>query len=367
MKGLIIWAQSSCRSTMGLYGEVAKQIGVPVVIALWFYHTKSGQSDNRSVIGLNPNEFAHIPTIPIGEDLARGLKLLDDYAGYDHYFAVYQNSQVWRHLIVEAKERGARVFVGSESPCNMSRGIRYLLKEFYLRYVLKYRICDVVSTAEKFINYSGADDKYALLAGWPKQKIVSFGYFPPPLEGSHFVERVTNTPFVILATGEMSKYRGADVLMNALVLLKKKGVPYKAVITQTGELLPALKRQAESHDLPVEFTGFIPMPDLIALYEQCTVYVAAGRHEPWGMRLNDALNCGAPLVVSSGMGGVKMVDDYGCGLSFKNQDAIDLADKLHLLATDFCAYQNIAGNVRNAMENCSPCIMAKKLIDILRG
>ena len=204
-----------------------------------------------------------------------------------------------------------------------------------------------------------------MLAGWPKEKIVPFGYFPPALEGAHFVERVTNTPFVILATGELSKYRGADVLMDALVLLKKKGVPYKAVITQTGELLPALQRQAKRYDLPVEFAGLIPMSDLIALYEQCTVYVAAGRHEPWGMRLNDALNCGAPLVVSRGMGGVKMVDDYGCGLSFRCNDAMDLTDKLSRLATDRNAYIKVVENVKNAVAKCSPQSKGRELISML--
>ena len=364
MNGLVIWAQSTCRSTMGLYAAIAKQLDVPVIIALWFYHTEVGQSDNRSIIGFNPDEFADVPTIPIGEDFDKGQKLLDAYDGYCHYFTVYQNSSVWRRLIIEAKRRGSRVFVGSESPCNMSSGMRYWMKEFYLRFCLRYKVRDVISASEKFINYSGDDSKYAMIAGWPKEKIIPFGYFPPALEGAHFVERVTNKPFVILATGALSRYRGADVLMDALVLLKKKGIPYKAVITQTGELLPALKRQAKSHDLPVEFTGFIPMSDLIALYEQCTVYVAAGRHEPWGMRLNDALNCGAPLVVSRGMGGVKMVDDYGCGLSFRSNDAIDLADKLIFLATDRNVYMSIVSNVKNAVTKCSPQFKARELISM---
>lgn len=366
MNGLVIWAQSTCRSTMGLYVGIAKQLNVPVVIALWYYHTEVGQLDNRSIIGFNPDEFADVPTIPIGEDFDKGQELLDTYAGYCHYFAVYQNSSVWRRLIVEAKKRGSRVLVGSESPCNMSSGMRYWIKEFYLRCCLRYKVRDVISVAEKFINYSGDDCKYAMLAGWPKEKIVPFGYFPPPLEGSHFVERVTNTPFVILATGELSKYRGADVLMDALVLLKKKGVQYKAVITQTGELLPALKRQAKRYDLPVEFTGFIPMSELIALYEQCTVYVAAGRHEPWGMRLNDALNCGAPLVVSRGMGGVKLVDSYGCGLSFRNCDRFDLSDKLELLAKNKSVYHKCTMGVKVAVEQCSPSEKAAEWITYLK-
>ena len=224
MNGLVIWAQSTCRSTMGLYAAIAKQLDVPVIIALWFYHTEVGQSDNRSIIGFNPDEFADVPTIPIGEDFTKGQKLLNAYDGYSHYFAVYQNSSVWRRLIVEAKRRGSRVFVGSESPCNMSSGMRYLMKEVYLWCYLRFKVRDVISVTEKFFNYSGDDDKYARLAGWPKKKIVPFGYFPPPLEGSHFVDRVTNTPFVILATGELSKYRGADILMDALILLKRRGV-----------------------------------------------------------------------------------------------------------------------------------------------
>jgi len=365
MKGLIIWAQSSCRSTMGLYEEVAKQIGVPVVIALWFYHTKVGQADNRSVIGLNPEEFAHISTIPIGEDFVKGQKLLDNYVGYDHYFAVYQNSTVWRRLIVEAKNRGARVFVGSESPCNMSSGVRYILKEFYLRYVLKFKIHDVVSVVDKFINYSGGDNKYALLAGWPKQKIVPFGYFPPPLEGSHFIARKSNKPFLILATGELSRYRGADILMQSLVILKKRGIDYRAIITQNGELMDELKSKANKYNLPVELRGFIPMQELISLYEKCTVYVAAGRHEPWGMRLNDALNCGAPLVVSRGMGGVKMVDDYACGLSFRNCDPSDLAGKLELLAMNKSVYHKCTMGVKDAVEHCSPSEKAAEWITYL--
>ena len=119
----------------------------------------------------------------------------------------------------------------------------------------------------------------------------------------------------------LSRYRGADILVRALKLLKDRGVKYQAVITQEGELLQQLKAMKRKYDLPIEFPGVVAMPELIKLYQACTVYVGAGRSEPWGMRLNDALNCGAPLIVSQGMGGVKLVKDFGVGLTFRQEDA----------------------------------------------
>ena len=128
----------------------------------------------------------------------------------------------------------------------------------------------------------------------------------------------------------------------------------------------SIKEKAKRFNLPIAFPGFLPMENLIRLYESCSVYVGAGRHEPWGMRLNDALNCGAPLVVSRGMGGVKMVDDYGCGLSFKNGDAIDLANQLERLATSHDEYNKVLEGVSVAVNMCSPENKAKEMLGILR-
>lgn len=366
MKGLIIWAQSDCRSTMGLYEAVVKRLNIPYVVALWFYRKTETYVDNRMEVGFSNKEFAQIPMIPVGENYEKGLQILDEYPGYTHVFSVFQNSPVWRRLIEEVKRRGEKVIIACESPCNMEKGFRKFLKEIYLRCVLWWKSRPVIKAAECFVNSSGNDDKYARIIGWPKDKIIPFGYFPPPIPGSKCVRRMTNKPFHILSTGILSKYRGADVLVEALRILKDRGVPYTATITQKGELLEALKEKAARYQLPIEFAGFVEMPKLIELYETCSVYVGAGRHEPWGMRLNDVLQCGAPIVVSRGMGGVKMVDDYGCGLAFRNGDAVDLADKLEQLAKDDDTYVSCAERAVDAAEQCRPCNKAKELLEILR-
>lgn len=365
MKGVVIWAQSDCRSTMGLYEAVIKRLNVPFVVALWFYRKTETYVDNRMEVGFSNEEFAQIPMIPVGEDYEKGLRILDEHPGYTHIFTVFQNSPAWRRLIVEAKRRGEKVIIACESPCNMEKGFRKLLKEIYLRFVLRWKSRAVIRSAECFINYSGNDDKYARIIGWPKEKIVPFGYFPPPIPGSKCVRRTTNKPFHILSTGILSKYRGADVLVEALRILKDRGVPYRATITQTGELLELLKEKASRYQLPIDFVGFVEMPKLIELYETCSVYVGAGRHEPWGMRLNDALQCGAPLVVSRGMGGVKLVDDYSCGMSYENGNAKELAAQLTKLATDLDFYDCRAGLAENAAMHCAPDAKSKEFVSII--
>ena len=365
MKGLVIWAQSSCRSMMAFYAEVARQAPFPVVITRWFYKKRVGEQDNRDKIGLCDSEFANVPVVDIGEDYDKGYQLILGHVGWHHVFAVYQNSRVYRKLIVKARELGCNVAIASEAPCNMFSGCKAVLKDVFLRTIIPIKVSSAIKASDFFLNYSGDDSRLAVKIGWPKAKIIAWGYYPPPLVGSKFVKRESNGPFQILSTGVLSKYRGADVLVKALRVLKDWGCNFTAVITQEGELLADLKRMRDRWRIPLEFTGFVNMTDLIGLYQSCSVYVGAGRSEPWGMRLNDALNCGSPLVVSTGMGGVKIVRDYGCGAIFNCGDERDLASKLRRLAEDVAYYNRCAESVKVAYEALSPMRKAREFISLL--
>ena len=365
MKGLVIWAHNNCRSTMALYRAIRDQAQVPVRIVMPQADEGAAFWAIRGNPGFRENEFADVQMDYIAGDYGRGLEILDACRGYVHLFCSFQGLPVYRRLIEEAGRRGEIVFAAGESPCNMSSGWRWLVREIYHRTVVRWKVRKVVQVARKFICYSGRGERTASLIGWTPEKVVPFGYFPPPLEGSKCVARQANKPFVILATGILAKYRGADVLVRALKILKDRGVACRAIITQDGELLPRLRRMVERDGLPVEFPGFLPMPELIKLYETCSVYVGAGRSEPWGMRLNDALNCGAPLVVSRGMGGVKLVDDYGCGLAFARGDAADLARQIEILATDPRTYAEVAAKAVRAVRFISPEVKAKEVGEIV--
>ena len=362
MRGLIIWACTNCRSVMELYREIQMQLHVPVRIALYVYK----EGGMRPETGFRPGEFEDVETTFVGEDYQAGIRLMDECKGYYHVFTIFQRAPKYYRLILEAHRRGEHVGIAAESPCNMSHGIRWIAKEAYDRLYLPLYARRVIKSSDFFINYSGDSKQQARSIGWDNEKILPFGYFPPPLQGSHCIKRERNEPFLILSTGILSKYRGADVLVDALCILKKRGIDFRAVITQDGELLQLIKQKAEENELPIEFPGFIPMDRLIRLYETCSVFVGAGRSEPWGMRLNDALNCGAPLVVSKGMGGVALVERYGCGESFESGSAIDLANKLTLLASDKCRYLEVADKAYSCANLISPKNKASEFIALMR-
>ena len=365
MKGLIVWADSNCRSVMAFYRAFAQEFGVPLVVCLLHYEEGQTMLRHRTQVGFRADEFNDLELLPIGEDYQAGLKVLNEHPGWHHLFACYQESPNYRRLIQVAHARGEHIGIGSESPCNMDSGLRRLLKFVYMRTYLPWKVRKVVSIADFFISYSGMDFSLAEAIGWAKEKIIPFGYFPPPIEGSVCQKRTTNRPFHILSTGILSRYRGADILVEALILLKARGVSYRATITQKGELFEALREKIAAYDLPVEMVGFVSMEELIRLYETCSVFVGAGRDEPWGMRLNDALNCGAPLVVNRGMGGAALVDEYKCGLTFTT--AAELADCLERLARDEGLYAECAAHTVEAVAKTSPQVQAKKLLEMIRS
>ena len=366
MKGLVIWAYSECRSMMGLYRMIQRHAHCPVVIASYHHHTFKGYFTARTTTGFSAEEFSDVQVIPVGENWDVGRRILDDHPGYSHLFAVYQGVPNYIRLMKEIKRRGEKFGCICESPCNMSTGWRgFLKRNFYFKYVLPQNVKFVVENAEFFFNLSGDSSIMARKIGWPGHKIIPWGYYSPPIPDSHLVKRADNSDFTIVVSGAMTWHRAPEVALEAMRLLSIWGVKYKGIFTQGGPLLDGLKRKAKAFDLPVEFVGLVPMPRLVELYETCSVYVASGRQEPWGMRLNDALQCGAPIVVSRGMGGVKLVDDYGCGGSFYNEDYVGLAHILKRLVEDKVFYTHVADNAYNAAAAISPETKANQLLGSL--
>ena len=230
---------------------------------------------------------------------------------------------------------------------------------------MKRTVKSVIDASDFVINLSGDGSLALQRIGWRPYQIIPFGYFPPPVIGSKVVRRMQNGDFHVLVTGIMTWHRAPDTVIKALCLLKQWNVPYRATFTQNGPMLSYLKEVAQKNNLPVDFKGFVHIEELIKLYETCSVYVAAGRREPWGMRLNDALQCGAPLVVSRGMGGVQLVDEYGCGESFDADDYLDLACKLRRLIEDEGRYQLVSRNAVSAAEQIASESKTKALIKLI--
>lgn len=319
--------------------------------------------DLRSATGFSNSEFSDLKIVHIGDDIALAEKTLANHIDDYNIFCAYQTCPVHQHLISILIKGNIRYGIFSEAPCNMDKYPKRLFKALYLRCFLPVKLKKIIVNTDFILNASGYYKRELLNLGWKPAQIISCGYYPPRIPGSKLMERTENNwrDFTILLSGLHQWHRSPWILLRALDILKKKGIVPKCYITQSGLYLGKMKDYAKKHQLSnVEFLGFVDISKLIHLYETCSVYVGCGNYEPWGMRLNDCLLCGAPLIVNRGMGGVKMVDEYDCGLSFNRGDYFGLADAIERLMTDETLYLQIAKNAINAAEEIKPEKAAEK-------
>lgn len=284
--------------------------------------------------------------IRIGDDLSRGREVLHKTggAGSVQVFCVYQNSSVWRRLIVEAKKSGARVVVYSEAPCEMCLGLKALLKRLFYRWVLPWRLRSAVASADCFISQSGFAGMPELRRlGWKDEQIVPFGYVSPRRGGERVergegVERVARLR--VLHLGSEAPYRGVKVAEKAARLA---GVE----LVKTG--------------------GKLSEDQLVREIRRADVVVGCGLCEPWGMRINDAVLEGTPVIVSDGMGASVLCRWYGCGCVTRRGDVADLAHALRRAADDPSVLSAWRDGAQRAAREFTPEARAQMWLEAALG
>lgn len=364
MIGLVIWAHSYCRSTLAFYRGLGRAFHVPLKLCIW-----KENSTLRTNVGFTEDEFSDMNITFIGDNLNLSRKILREYKEYHHIFGAYQSVKIYQNIILEAKASGCRVAIASEAPCNMTAGIKRVPKDLYIKTILPMKVKKQIEAADYIINFSGDDSPSLEKIGWPVEKIIPCGYYSPRIEGTKLIKRDETfwNQFSILLSGLHQWHRSPMLLLKALAELKKQGLTPVCNVTQEGPLLPDMKSFATTNNLTnINFLGFVPMEKLKYLYETCSVYVGTGNYEPWGMRLNDVLQCGAPLVVNEGMGGVKIVRDYGCGLSFEHDNYNSLADALKKLITDKELYLKVSDAAYTAALEIIPEKKSQKIVDLIK-
>lgn len=332
MKGLVIWAHSKCRSTFALYRALRDIADVPVRIV-----AREGVRAHRLAQGQCEEEFADTGCSVVGEDRARIAEVMEETRGWTHLVAAYQESAVYRRIILDLRRRGDVVGVISEAPWNAHAGLKAALWEVYLRTVLRWRVSRVVRAADFLVNYSGDGDVRAVTIGWPREKIVPFGYYTPPRGPADSAEDPGGRIRVLATATKGRRGRGEEVIRAAV--------------------------GGMSDRVELMMPGFVDEDALARLYASCDVFIAAGEDEPWGIRVNDALNAAKPVLVGDGMGARKLVAETGAGLVFASGSASDLAEKLDALIADLPRY---AEKARAARSLISPETKARELLSVLR-
>ena len=104
-----------------------------------------------------------------------------------------------------------------------------------------------------------------------------------------------------------------------------------------GEQRSSLEDYARLHGADdVIFAGYVPYPELPALYGIADVFVHPTHYEPWGVSVQEALACGLPVIASSAVGaGYDLIVPDKNGAVYDVGNPKDLANKLtRLLDSD---------------------------------
>lgn len=322
---IVIWAHSLCRSTYALYTELSRLASVRLVAL-------EGVPAYRRAQGVDEKEFTALDFEILGENLMRADAILKETCGATHLVAAYQVSPTMRHVALEAKARGDKVFIISEEPWNALSGFKRYLWPIYLRTALKLIVKDVINKVDGFIDFSGDMCARAKLIGWTEENIHSFGYFPAPLvEGA---AREPKLPLKVFAPATLGRAgRGEKTILKAFEGLE---------------------------DFELKMPNFLIEEEVKSSYLEADIVISAGEDEPWGVRVNDAINAGAVVLVSCGMGVEKIVRETGCGIVFDNADSLRAA-LLEVKAN----YSKYAANIDAAKSLISPKENAAKLLSIL--
>ena len=247
------------------------------------------------------------------------------------------------------RTRNMRYGFLAEAPFNPYRnfGIRFM-KFVYSNYIIGRFRKTLIHDSECYINLSGGKNKELINQGWPKNKIYPFGYFTE--QSKLLLEKSSmSKDYRIVMTGYITKNKGHLRVLRALKKVGSENI--KVAITGFGPELETLKKYVRLHSLDyVDFKGVLSDLEVQVLYQNSDLLIAGGYEEPWGIRVNEALNNGCLVLVSSGIGACQLIELGRNGYIFNTNDQLDLEDKLSFILSNRVQVEDWDRNVISPLK-----------------
>lgn len=142
----------------------------------------------------------------------------------------------------------------------------------------------------------------------------------------------TGNKIKITTTGNFLRYKGHDILLRSLQLLKNKGYEYELYMYGKGfELKDEYMKLVKENNLPVYFMDHVSRNELVKHLQNTEVYIQPSRLENCPFSILEAMACGCSVICSNVGGMPEMVRDGYNGLIFETEDAIGLSKHLENL------------------------------------
>jgi glycosyltransferase involved in cell wall biosynthesis len=151
-------------------------------------------------------------------------------------------------------------------------------------------------------------------------------------------------PPIIGTMGRFVKKKGFDTYIEALALLKGRGVQFKAILGGTGVEENALRELAAARGLDniLQFTGWVD--DRKAFYTGIDIFCLPSLHEPFGIVLLEAFAHGAPIISTNSEGPKDIITPNYDAIIVEKGNAEQLAEALEKLIKDSSLCDKLAVN-----------------------
>lgn len=126
----------------------------------------------------------------------------------------------------------------------------------------------------------------------------------------------------------LTEEKGWKVFLDAMLLLKKEGVSFKAIIGGKGPDEQLIKSEINRLGLKdlIDFRGFIYQQELYKVYNELSIYIFPTFRDSLGLTGLEAMSCGIPVITSKIEGGPTTYVEHGVnGFLFDTGNSRQLA------------------------------------------
>jgi len=170
---------------------------------------------------------------------------------------------------------------------------------------------------------------------WSKYTVIRLGVDPARLKPEH-PARPANSPLRLVCTGRLVAAKGHHILLEALELLRDRGVFLNAILIGNGPERTRLQTFARLHGLhdAVTFTAALSHPETLTHVRNADIFVLASFAEGIPVALMEAMSFGVPCISTSIAGIPELIGTGQDGLLVPPANSIALAAAIESLAQD---------------------------------
>ena len=140
-------------------------------------------------------------------------------------------------------------------------------------------------------------------------------------------------PSTFLYVGRLKKYKGVQLILEAMAILRSGGTECRLVVLGTGDFEEELRKTSLrlGLDEAVSFEGFVPLERKLYWLRRAWAAVFPSEKEGWGLTVIEANACGTPVIASDSDGLRDSVSSGRTGVLVPHGSVEDLAGAMKKL------------------------------------